>query len=263
MIQIAKECNADFVKFQKRDNKLLLKENYHKPHPVPENSYGKTYGEHRELLEFNFKQHKELIKFCKKIKIGYSVSVWDVNSAHEFSKKSYKLSHIKIPSACNINFELLEIIRDQFKGKIHISTGMTSRNEIKKIIKFMNKKNRVKDIILYICTSDYPSKVEDACLLEINNLKKKYKNVNSIGFSGHHSGIAIDNAALVLGAEYFERHFTLDRSWKGTDHAASLEPSGLRKLKRDLMNTFHALKFKPSNGLLKCEKFQRLKLKYS
>lgn len=261
MITVAKNSGADFVKFQKRDNKLLLGEDYHKPHPVPENSYAKTYGKHRDFLEFDYRQHLQLIKFCKKIKIGYSISVWDTNSAKELSKKKYGLSYIKVPSACNLNFDLLKILRDDFRGKIHISTGMTKRTELKKIVTFLKKKNRLKDTVIYTCTSDYPAKIKDTCLLEINNLQKLNKKISAIGFSGHHSGIAIDNAAVVLGAKFFERHFTLDRSWKGTDHAASLEPSGLQKLKRDLMNTYSALKYKPSNGFLNCETFQRKKLK--
>jgi len=76
-------------------------------------------------------------------------------------------------------------------------------------------------------------------------VKKHYGDkVNTIGFSGHHKGIAIDIAAYTLGAKWIERHFTLDRTWKGTDHAASLEPDGLRRLKRDLIATYKALKFK-------------------
>ena len=77
MIKIAAESGADYVKFQKRDNKYLLGDKYNIPHPVPENSYGKTYGMHREFLEFNIKQHKELYLTCKKYKIGYSISVWE------------------------------------------------------------------------------------------------------------------------------------------------------------------------------------------
>ena len=97
--------------------------------------------------------------------------------------------------------------------------------------------------------------------MEISNLKKNYeKYINCVSFSGHHKGIAADVAALTLGAKFFERHFTLDRTLKGTDHAASLEPDGLSKLVRDLNNTFEALKFKPEK-ILNAEKEQREKLK--
>ena len=115
--------------------------------------------------------------------------------------------------------------------------------------------------MLYACTSGYPVPAEDVCLLEIKRLKETYgKDIKGIGFSGHHLGIAIDIGALTLGAKYFERHFTLDRTWKGTDHAASLEPDGLRKLARDLRTVDKALAFKP-NEILDVEIPQRQKLK--
>ena len=103
--------------------------------------------------------------------------------------------------------------------------------------------------------------IEDICLNEITRLKETFgKDVKAIGFSGHHLGIAVDVAALALGATHFERHFTLDRTWKGTDHAASLEPMGLQKLARDLRNVSKALTSK-SEDILDIEKVQRKKLK--
>merc|ERR1712050_737609 len=103
-------------------------------------------------------------------------------------------------------------------------------------------KNRV---VLYNCTSGYPVPFEDVCLLDIRILHAKYAHrVKAIGFSGHHLGIAIDIAAYALGAQWVERHFTKDRTWKGTDHAASLEPAGLSKLCRDLNATYTAMSFK-------------------
>ena len=261
MIKQAADAGVDYVKFQKRNNKYLLKDKYNDPHPVPENSYGKTYGEHREYLEFNIKQHKELYLTCKKFKIGYSTSVWEKKSALDMIKSKLKLDFLKVPSACNLDFELLECLAKGFKKKIHISLGMTTNSEVKKIFNFFKKYKREKDLVFYACTSDYPAKFDDLCLLEILSLKKKYeKKVSSIAFSGHHLGIAVDVAAFVLGASYIERHYTLDRSWKGTDHSASLETSGLTKLCRDINNTFKSLKYK--NGkILKSELFQRKKLK--
>jgi sialic acid synthase len=116
--------------------------------------------------------------------------------------------------------------------------------------------------VIYSCTSGYPVAFEDVCLLEISRLKEKYGNrVLDIGFSGHHLGIAIDMAAYTLGAIWIERHFTKDRTWKGTDHAASLEPTGLGKLVRDLNATYRSLNYK-SSDLLAVEIPQREKLKY-
>ena len=114
---------------------------------------------------------------------------------------------------------------------------------------------------MYNCTSGYPVPFEDVCLLDINLLIEKYGDkVKHIGFSGHHLGIAVDVAAYTLGANVIERHYTIDRTWKGTDHAASLEPMGLRKLAMDLNAVHHALNFKTTD-ILPIEQVQRDKLK--
>lgn len=253
-------CNVKFVKFQKRDNKLLLSnEEYNSPHPNPENSYGNSYGEHREFLEFSTNQHKKLLNYCKKKKIEYSCSAWDLNSAIQLN--SLKINHIKIPSACNLDFKMISYLCKNFKGKIHISLGMTKLKEEKKIIAIIKKYKRTKDLVLYACTSGYPVPLEDVNLLEIQRLSKRYKKYGcEIGFSGHYSGISIDNLSILLGATWIERHFTLNRTWKGTDHAASLEPDGMRRLQINLNDSLKALNFK-SKEILDIEKFQRKKLK--
>lgn len=268
-MQIAKElimtakavCKADVAKFQKRNNKELLgEEGYNAPHPNPENSYGKTYGEHRDFLEFTLEQHAELKKYCEEVGIIYSTSVWDMTSAKEIASLEPEL--IKIPSAINTNFEMLGYLCDNYKGEIHISTGMTTQEEIQRIVDFFVEKKRNQDVVLYSCTSGYPVPFEDVCLMEITKLKEKYGSVvKEIGFSGHHLGLAIDIAAYALGATWIERHFTLDRTWKGTDHAASLEPDGLRRLVRDLKATNKAMTYKEKD-LLDIERVQRDKLKY-
>ena len=252
----------DIVKFQKRNNKELLSaEEYNAPHPHPANSYGATYGEHREFLEFSADQHKQLKQWCEEEGLIYSTSTWDLTSAKEIVALNPQL--IKVPSACNLNFPMLQYLRDHYKGEIHISFGMTSKEEERQIIDFFKETNRAKDLVIYACTSGYPVPFEDICLNEITRLKKTYgKEVKAIGFSGHHLGIAVDIAALALGASYFERHFTLDRTWKGTDHAASLEPQGLQKLARDLRQTALALNNKPKD-ILDIEAIQRKKLKHT
>lgn len=261
MIKVAKFSGADAVKFQKRNNKELLGEKeYHKPHPNPMHSYGDTYGAHREYLEFTKEQHAELKKFCDEVGIIYSTSVWDVTSAKEIT--SINPQFIKIPSASNLHFEMLEYLCKNFKGQIQISFGMTSKEEEEKIVSFFEKQGRSKDLLIYSCTSGYPVPFEDICLLEIVRLRENYGHrVGAIGFSGHHLGISADIAAMTLGAEWIERHFTLDRTWKGTDHAASLEPDGLRRLCRDVKNVHKALRYK-SEDILPIEKVQREKLKW-
>ncbi|CAM3646278.1 N-acetylneuraminate synthase family protein [Flavobacterium gelidilacus] len=261
LIKIAKIfCNADAVKFQKRNNtELLTEDQYNAPHPNPINSYGDTYGAHREYLEFDVKQHAELKAYCEELGIEYSTSVWDTTSAQEIA--SLKPTFIKIPSACNNNYDMLGWLCDHYEGEIHISTGMTTKDETDDLVRFFESKGRNKDLVLYNCTSGYPVPFEDVCLLDINLLIEKYGDkVKHIGFSGHHLGIAVDVAAFTLGANVIERHYTIDRTWKGTDHAASLEPEGLRKLSRDLKAVHKALNFK-SQDILPIEQVQRDKLK--
>ncbi|WP_422398647.1 N-acetylneuraminate synthase family protein [Winogradskyella wandonensis] len=253
-------CKVNVAKFQKRHNKELLSEaEYKAPHPNPHNSYGDTYGAHREFLELDLDQHKELKKWCEGLGVEYSTSVWDVTSAKEITSINPKL--IKIPSACNLNKKLLDYLADNFEGEIHLSFGMTTQEEEEKIVSFFEQKQRAKDLVVYSCTSGYPVPFEDICLLEIKRLQNQFSHrVKSLGFSGHHLGIAVDSAAVALGAEWIERHFTLDRTWKGTDHAASLEPDGMRKLVRDSNAVYRALSYKKQE-VLDIEKVQRNKLK--
>jgi len=262
LINIAKIfSNANAVKFQKRNNKELLTEaQYNAAHPNPANSYGDTYGAHREFLEFDVEQHRQLKEYCEELDITYSTSVWETTSAKEIA--GLNPDFIKIPSACNNNFEMLSWLCENYEGEIHISTGMTTKDEIGTIVDFFDEHKRSKDLVVYNCTSGYPVPFEDVCLLDILKLRKNYENkVKTIGFSGHHLGIAVDIAAYTLGAHIIERHFTLDRTWKGTDHAASLEPMGLRKLCRDLKATHQALTYKQKD-ILDIESVQRAKLKY-
>jgi N-acetylneuraminate synthase len=189
----------------------------------------------------------------------YSTSVWDLTSAKEIA--SLKPQFIKIPSACNLNFEMLGWLADNYDGDLHISFGMTTHEEEEKVVRFFEQKRKAKNLVIYSCTSGYPVSFEDICLLEITRLKNTFDSrVKEIAFSGHHLGIAADIAAMTLGARWIERHYTLDRTWKGTDHAASLEPDGLRRLVRDARNVAHALSAKKTE-MLECELVQRAKLK--
>ena len=254
-------CKADAIKFQKRCPKeLLTPEQYNAPHPNPRNAYGETYGEHREFLEFTLEEHARLKQWCEEAGIIYSTSVWDLTSAKEIASLNPRF--IKIPSACNTHFEMLQWLCSNYEGEIQLSFGMTTHEEEERIVQLFEENGRAQDLILYNCTSGYPVPFEDICLLEFRRMKEMYEGrVKSIGFSGHHLGIAIDIAAYTLGAEYIERHYTLDRTWVGTDHAASLEPDGIRKLVRNLNAVFMALKYKKEE-ILPIEQIQRDKLKY-
>lgn len=261
LIALAKESGAKYVKFQKRNNReLLTPEQYDAPHPVAKNSYGNTYGEHREFLEFDVAEHRELKEYCDALGVVYSTSVWDVTSAKEMI--SFNPEFLKVPSACNNNFEMLRVLRDEFTGQVQLSIGMTTREEVEEIVSFFEQTSQAKSrLLIYSCTSGYPVPFEDVSLLEINWLYENYGDrVNEIGFSGHHLGISIDVAAYTLGARWIERHFTKDITWKGTDHAASLQADGMRRLVRDLNAVYKALTFKNSE-ILPIEQVQRDKLK--
>ena len=262
LIRLSKECGADYAKFQKRyARELLTEEQYNTPHPVAYNAYGATYGAHREALEFSMEQHVEVKKYCDEIGIGYCTSVWDTVSAREII--ALNPDYIKVPSACNNHFDMLQILRDDYAGDVHISFGMTTQAEEDIIVKFFEETDAAKNrLVVYSCTSGYPVAFKDVCLLEINRLYATFGDrVKEIGFSGHHLGIAIDVAAYAIGGRWVERHFTKDRTWKGTDHAASLEVPGLQKLVRDLQHTYDALQYK-NTEILEVESVQREKLKY-
>ena len=157
LLTLAKQAGCDYGKFQKRcPSELLTKEQYEAPHPNPRNSYGDTYGAHREYLELTVDQHRELVDHCKVIGLGYSCSVWDTTSAKEIVSLNPDL--IKVGSPSNQHWEMQRVLRDDYTGDVHISTGMTTSEEIDKIVSFWEEgkgdaKNR---LVLYNCTSGYP-----------------------------------------------------------------------------------------------------------
>jgi sialic acid synthase SpsE len=253
-------CKADVVKFQKRNpRECLTPAQYNGPHPNPAQAFGETYGAHREFLEFSIDQHRALKACCEAYGVEYATSVWDLTSARE--AVGLAPGFIKIPSACNTRAGLLGWLCGHYGGALHVSLGMTTRAEEEALVALFERQGRGKDLVLYSCTAGYPVAPEEVCLLEITRLLACYGGiVKAIGFSGHHKGIALDMGAAALGAAYLERHFTLDRTWKGTDQAASLEPDGLRKLQRDLQALTKALTYKQEE-ILEVEKEQRRKLK--
>jgi sialic acid synthase len=238
MIKMSKLCGADYVKFQKRNPiKAVPFDMHNQSHPCPIHSFGETYLDHRKNLEFTIEQHKELKKYCEKIEIGYSSSVWDEDSVMEMI--SLSPDFIKVPSAMNENYILMDTLFNNYNKDVHISLGMISKKSKEKLYNYLeDKKNRV---VMYHTTSGYPIKFKELYLMEILELKKIFSRV---GFSGHHLGISADISAYTLGAEWIERHFTLNRTAKGTDNAASLEPNGLQKLCRDLKASNNSLRYK-------------------
>jgi sialic acid synthase len=224
----AKSCGADAVKLQKRSNLDLYTKDFYNKIYESENSYGKTYGQHREFLEFGKKEYKELIKYAKKIDLEFLCTPFDFKSLIFLEKLNIKA--YKIASADLVNLPLQTAIA-KTKKPIFLSTGGGNFVDIDRAVKNISKIN--KKLSILHCTAAYPVELKDMHLSVIKVLKKKYPN-NPIGLSDHENGIDAAPLGYMLGARIFEKHFTLDRSWKGTDHAFSLEPEGLRKLIRNL-----------------------------
>jgi sialic acid synthase len=251
LIRTAKLCGVDAVKSQKRDVRTLLSSEEHGRIYDNPHSFGKTYGEHRERLEFNEEQYAELKQYAESIGIIFFASPWDVPSAHLLERLAMSL--YKIASASITNDALLATVAS-FRKPTILSTGMSTLDEIQQAVNVFEGC----EYALLQCTSAYPVRFEDVHLNVIN----AYRNMFScpIGLSGHHKGIAIDAAAVTLGARIIERHFTLDRTMKGTDHAASLEPPGFSRLVRDIRAIEKALGSSTKN-LLECELESKKKLR--
>ena len=224
----AKKCGASAVKLQKRSNKNLFTESFFNQPYDHKNSYGATYGEHREFLEFSAEQYKELILYAKEIDIIFLCTPFDEQSL-DFLEK-LQMPAYKIASADLINTPLQKKIAETNKPTF-LSTGGGSFSDVRRAYQNIIKIN--KKLIILHCTAAYPVAIEDMNLNVITELIKQYPDI-TIGLSDHENGIDAASIAYMLGARVFEKHFTLDRSWKGTDHAFSLEPQGLEKLIRNL-----------------------------
>lgn len=244
LIKLAMLSGAHYAKFQKRNPIESLPLHLHNcPHPNIDFAYGKTYLEHRQNLEFTLDQHKELMAYCSSIGIKYATSVWDETSAREII--SLNPEYIKVPSACNHNYSLINLLCDEYSGFIHISCGMISNADREQMIHYLLQKTNPQRLVFYHCTSRYPCPFEDLHLNEIQRLYQQLEPTGAeIGFSNHGFGIATDPVAYAAGATWIERHFIDDRTFKHTDAAASLEPQGLHKLCRDLENIKKSMTFK-------------------
>ena len=226
LIDVAVRCGCDAVKFQKRNVEIVYtKETLDSPRESP---FGKTTREQKLGLELSLKQYSMIDKYCKKQKIHWFVSSWDVQSQIEMRK--FHTKYNKIASAMLIHKKLLETVAEE-KKYTFISTGMSSIKQISDAVKIFRK---------YKCPfelmhshSSYPMSEKEANLRVIPFLIKKFK--CKVGYSGHETGsYNICLPAVVLGATSIERHITLDRTMYGSDQAASLEESGLKRLVRDV-----------------------------
>ena len=253
MITVAAACGADAVKFQKLNNKALFtQEMYNKPYEN-ENSFGLTYGEHREFLEFGYDEYKELIKEAKKNHVEFMCTAFDFDSVdflEELNIKSYKIASGDLTS-----FPLLEYIAKKRKP-MFISTGASNIDEVKETHKFVTSIN--KKVCFLHCIASYPSEYHQLNLNVIKTYLKEFPDI-PIGYSSHENGILGPLMAYMLGATVVETHFTLNHAWKGTDHKFSLEPQGMQKMVRDLRRVDQALGDGEKN-ILKEEQAARQKM---
>jgi sialic acid synthase SpsE len=234
LVDIAEEAGADAVKFQKRTvSDILISEALNRPYTVP-TALGATYGAHREKLELSAEEWADLAAYARDKGITILASGWDPKSVDFLDELG--IPAFKVASADLTNLSLLEHTAKKNKPVI-LSTGMSTLDEIDLAVETVRKFND--QVVLLQCTSTYPADNENINLRVMNTYRARYGML--VGYSGHERGLAPTEAAVALGANVIERHFTIDRTMVGPDHAASLEPEGLRRLVRNVRNIEKAL----------------------
>lgn len=235
LFEAAKYCGVDAVKIQKRNNRYLYTRKYFNSPYNSENAFGPTYGLHRQALEFNKREYQQLKRYAKKLGLIFFATAWDEKSADFLNELGVDV--FKIASADINSIHLLKYVA-KFKKPMIVSTGTATLDDVKRAVDAIFSVH--KKIALLQCTAAYPAPAEVLNLKVIETYRKVFPEI-VIGFSNHFNGISIDPVAYTLGARIIEKHFTLDRSMKGSDHAFSLEPVGMRKLARDLKRVRLAL----------------------
>jgi sialic acid synthase len=235
MIRQARECGADAVKFQKRDNRGLYTRALYEGAYHSENSFGDTYGAHREALEFDREQYIELRDYAREVGITFFSTAFDRRSADFLA--ALDMPAYKIASGDLTNTPLLRHVARLGKPMI-LSTGGGLLEDVQRAYDTVRPLNP--QICILQCTAAYPVEPEDMHLSVIPTFREAFPDA-VIGLSDHQNGIAMATVAYALGARVIEKHFTLNRAWKGTDHAFSLEPVGLKKMIRDLHRARAAL----------------------
>lgn len=224
----AKQCGVNAVKLQKRDNRTLYtKATYSKPYDH-ENSFGATYGAHREALELGRREYEELQTYARELAVAFFATAFDFRSADFLAELD--VPAFKIASGDLKNIPLLTYVARLGKP-IVLSTGSGVLDDVRRAYDVVMPLNS--QLCLMQCTAAYPAEFAELNLRVIPVYREKFPDV-VVGYSGHDNGIAMAVLAYALGARVIEKHFTLNRAWKGTDHAFSLEPVGMRKLVRDL-----------------------------
>jgi sialic acid synthase len=235
MFTAAAECGVNAVKLQKRDNRSLFTRDYFNRPYDNEASFGATYGEHREALEFGREEYLELQEHARSLGVAFFATAFDFKSADFLAELN--VPAFKIASGDLLNTPLLRYVGEIGKPVI-FSTGGGTLDDVRRAYEALAE---VSDqIVVLQCTAGYPAEWDELDLRVVQTFREVFPQAIA-GFSSHDNGIAMPVAAYVLGARVVEKHFTLNRALKGTDHAFSLEPQGLRKLVRDLRRTRLAL----------------------
>jgi sialic acid synthase len=228
MLTVAKDCGANAVKLQKRSNRTLFSREFFDQPYDNEFSFGSTYGEHREALEFDRDEYVALQRYAREIGITLFATPFDFESADflaELDVPAYKFA-----SADLVNTPLLRHVAALGKPML-LSTGGGTMEDVDRAVETIRPINE--QLCILQCTAAYPCETEDLNLRVITSLRERYPDF-VIGLSDHQNGISMALVAYMLGARVIEKHFTLNHAWKGTDHGFSLMPEGLRKLVRDL-----------------------------
>jgi N-acetylneuraminate synthase/sialic acid synthase len=228
LIHAAKECGVDAVKFQKRENRVLFTREYYDAPYDNEQSYGPTYGAHRESLELPKSDWFELSRYAREEGVAFVAAAFDEPSADLLADLG--VDAFKVASGDLLNVPFLRYVAD-FGKPLILSTGGGTLEDIDRAVDAILPRND--QLCVLHCTAAYPADVEDLNLSVIPALRERYPEL-VIGLSDHHNGIAMAPVAFMLGARVFEKHFTLNHAWKGTDHAYSLMPDGMRRFVRDL-----------------------------
>jgi N-acetylneuraminate synthase/sialic acid synthase len=228
LLEAAAQAGADAVKLQKRDNRELFTGAFFDSPYVGPNSFGETYGAHREHLELDRAQYAELQAHAAELGILFFATAFDVPSAEFLA--DLDMPAYKIASGDLRNLPLIEHVA-RIGRPMFISTGGGQMDAVVRAHDTAREHND--DVCIMQCTAGYPPAWEELNLSVISTYRERFPST-VIGFSSHDNGIAMATAGYALGARAVEKHFTLDRTMRGTDHAFSLEPAGLRKLVRDL-----------------------------
>ena len=228
LFRAAKEAGANAVKLQKRDNRTLFTRSMYDSAYNSENAYGRTYGEHREALEFGRDQYKVLQKFAKEIGVTFFSTAFDHNSADFLAELN--MPAYKVASGDIINTPLLKHVAKIGKPMV-VSTGGATIEDVRRAYDAIMPIN--KQLCIMQCTAGYPPEFEELNLRVIETYRNMFPDI-VIGFSSHDNGIAMALIGYMLGSRMVEKHFTINRAWKGSDQAFSLERDGMRRMVRDL-----------------------------